>query len=330
MTPNKPEEFRTIILEAAQKYRSICILTHKNPDGDGLCASLFLQEILKNRSINCDIVLEEPAPDVYDFLDGGKRTKVFSNHLIYELLIILDCHEEERIGRCSPLLHTARQIITIDHHIERTLIPDAVNYIDTQTVSVGAILYKMLGREMNGLPPESALYCAKAVYTSIINDTDNFVNANTDSEAFALCSDLMKLGIKPGEITEHFLLSKTADELKYAGEVLSNLETFENGKILFLVATREMQNRNGLAGKEASNLTRWVKGTRGVQIVVSLQEVNKNRFRISLRSNLIDVNIIAVKYGGGGHKKASGCEIKGSPEELKNALLNDIREQMQP
>jgi phosphoesterase RecJ-like protein len=71
-----------------------------------------------------------------------------------------------------------------------------------------------------------------------------------------------------------------------------------------------------------------VKGTKDVQVVVSMQEVNKNRFRISLRSNFIDVNKIAVKYGGGGHQKASGCEIKGTLEELKNILLSDIREQL--
>ncbi|MDO9577819.1 MAG: bifunctional oligoribonuclease/PAP phosphatase NrnA [Candidatus Cloacimonadales bacterium] len=328
MMINSLKDQKEVILEAVEKYRSICILTHKNPDGDGLCTALFLQEILRNKSIKSDIVLEEQAPDVYDFLDGQKRTKVFSNHMFYDLLIILDCHEEERIGVCSPLIHTAKKIITVDHHIERASIPDSTNYIDTKTVSVGAILYKMFEKEMNDFPAESALYCAKAVYTSIINDTDNFVNANTDAETFLICSKLMKYGIKPGDITEHFLLSKPANELKFVGESLSTIETYENGKVLFMHSTQDMLNRNGLNGRETSKLTRWTKGTKGVQVVVSMQEVKPNRYRMSLRSNFIDVNKIAVKYGGGGHEKASGCEIKGSLEELQNMLLKDIREQL--
>jgi phosphoesterase RecJ-like protein len=325
---NDLSQFRKLILDTAEKYKSTCILTHKNPDGDGLCAALLMQEIYRNKNIEADIVLEEPAPGVYDFLDGNNRTKTFSNHMIYDSLLILDCHEEERIGICNPLIHTAKSIITVDHHIERALIPDAVNFIDPGTVSVGVILYKMFKNDIAELPSESALFCANAVYTTIINDTDNFVNANTDEETFLVCSQLMKYGIKPGNITEHFLLAKPANELKFTGEALSTIEVFENGKVLFLHATREMLNRNGLFGKEASKLTRWVKGTKDVQVVVSMQEVNKNRFRISLRSNFIDVNKIAVKYGGGGHQKASGCEIKGTLEELKNILLSDIREQL--
>ena len=116
--------------------------------------------------------------------------------------------------------------------------------------------------------------------------------------------------------------------MRFAGEALSTIETYEDGKILLMHSTQDMLNRNGLFGKEASKLTRWVKGDKGVQVVVSMQEVKPNRYRFSLRSNFIDVNKIAVKYGGGGHKKASGCEIKGTLEELQNIILNDIREQL--
>jgi bifunctional oligoribonuclease and PAP phosphatase NrnA len=328
MIINDLNDQKKIIIDAAEKYRTICILTHKNPDGDGLCAALALQEILLQKNIKSDIVLEHQAPDVYDFLNGIERTKAFSNHMFYDLLIILDCHEEERIGICSPLLHTAKKIIAIDHHIERTLIPDSVNYIDPKSVSVGAIVYNMFKDEMDQFPAESAEFIAKAVYTSIINDTDNFVNANTDKETFLICSELMNYGIKPGDITELFLLAKPSNELKFVGEVLSEIEIFEDGKVLFMHVTQDMLHRHGLVSGEASKLTRWAKGTIGVQVVISMQEVNSKRFRLSLRSNFIDVNKIAVKYGGGGHKKASGCEIKGNIQEIQTTLLNDIRQQL--
>ena len=138
----------------------------------------------------------------------------------------------------------------------------------------------------------------------------------------------MKYKINPGKITELFLLNKPANELRFVGEVLSTIETYDDDQILFMWATVDMLKRNMIGHEGNSKLTRWAKGTNGVKITVLFHQVVKNRYRISLRSNYLNVNKIAVKYGGGGHEKASGCEMKGSLEELKNTLLVDIREQL--
>ena len=328
MKIKKLSEIKKILDNAVEKYSSICILTHKNPDGDGLCASLALQELLLNKSIKADIILEVEAPDTYDFLQGFQRTKVFSQSLIYELIIILDCHEKERIGICAPLLFTAKKLIAIDHHIERDLIPEADTYIDTNIVSVGAILFNMYEKEIKNLPEKSSNYIAKAMYTTIINDTDNFLNSNINAETFDICSKLMKYNILPGNITEKFIYNKPVNQIIFVGEVLSSIQTFNNDQVLFMGSNREMLRRNRLDSEATAKLTRWVKGTRDVKVTVCFQEINKNLYRLSLRSNFIDVNKIATKYGGGGHQKASGCEIKENLENIQKMILNDIREQL--
>jgi len=313
---------------AINKYDSIGIITHKTPDGDGLGASLAMQELIACRNKKVDVVLEEPIPAIYDFLEGERRTVIFSENLRYDLLIILDCHEKERVGRCEPLIPFSQKVIALDHHIQGEMIPDSETYLDTNTVSVGAILFKMFEDELDVLPPESAQYIARAIYTTILNDTDNFLNANVDSETFAICSKLMKYNIQPGRITELFLLSKPANEMRFIGEVLSTIQTFDDDNILFIDSTYEMLRRNNLEQEVNNKLTRWVKGTKNVKVTVCFQEVNRNRCRLSLRSNYINVNKIAAKYGGGGHKKASGCEIKGSLDTVKQTILEDIREQL--
>jgi len=309
-------------------YSKIALLTHKNPDGDGLPACLALQEILKQKSIKSDIILEEEPSEIYDFLDGFKRSKTFSEYMIYDLLIILDCHEVERIGICEPLVPTAKKIIAIDHHILSEPIDGADTYIDTSAVSAGAIIFNLFKEEIDAMDEESANYIAQAIYTSILNDTDNFINQNVDEETFSICSRLMRYKINPGRITELFLLNKPANEIRFVGEVLSTIETYDNDQILFMHAAIDMLKRNKIGHEGNNKLTRWVKGTHNVKITVLFHQVVKNRYRISLRSNYLNVNKIAVKYGGGGHKKASGCEMKGSLEELKNTLLVDIREQL--
>lgn len=304
---------------------SIGILTHKNPDGDGLCAALAMQEIFQNLGRDADIILEYPAPDQYDFLDGKKRTKVFSEHLYYKNLILVDCHEEERVRNCSPLIPTARKIIAIDHHQKGELIENSLTYIDTKMVSAGAIIYNLFQEEIANLPKDSATYVAKAIYTTIINDTDNFLNRNVDRETFRISSELMQYNIEPGEITEQFLLSKSAATMSFVGDVLGTIDTYDQDQILFIHFTRDMMAERGVGNEATSKLIRWVKGTKDMLVAVSFQEVNETRYRLSMRSNYINVNKICVKYGGGGHKKASGCEIKGSLGELKQLIVSELR-----
>ncbi len=328
MILDKLSQIKSILNESVNKYSKIALITHKNPDGDGFPASLALQEILRQQNIRSDVILEEDPSEIYDFLGGYERAKVFSEYMIYDLLIILDCHEIERIGICEPLIPTAKKIIAIDHHILSEPIENADTYINTSTVSAGAIIYNMYKKEISEFEEGSATYIAKAIYTTILNDTDNFLNQNVDEETFSICSELMKFKINPGRITELFLLNKPANEIRFVGEVLSTIETFDDDQILFMHATVDMLNRNRVSHEGNSKLTRWVKGTHNVKVTVLYHQVVKNRFRISLRSNYINVNKIAVKYGGGGHEKASGCEMKGSLEELKITLLAEIREQL--
>lgn len=51
---------------------------------------------------------------------------------------------------------------------------------------------------------------------------------------------------------------------------------------------------------------------------------------MSMRSDeMVDVSRIAEAFGGGGHKKAAGVTIDGSYEEVKEKLLEKIKEGLQ-
>jgi len=314
------------LLSSIDKVSSIGIVTHQDPDGDGFCSALALQEILYPRDVK--IVLEEPAPQVYDYLDGRKRSIVYSDDLKYDLLIFLDCHELNRIGRCLPLVSKAKKIIIIDHHIPGKIIPEANTFIDSSKVCVGVIIFNMFKEKIRKLNQDSQKYIADAIYTTILNDTDNFLNKNTDWETYWICSELIKLGLVPGVTAEKFLMNKSPNELKFIGEVLSTIETYLDNKVLFMHSTTEMLEHNNLKNDATSKLTRWVKGTKGIEVITYFQQIEEEKYRLNLRSNLVNVNKIAVKFGGGGHKRAAGCKIKGSLNEVKNLVLRNIREQL--
>ena len=64
---------------------------------------------------------------------------------------------------------------------------------------------------------------------------------------------------------------------------------------------------------------------RGVDIWVNFTESDKGVL-CDLRSSRFNINPIAVKYGGGGHMKASGATLKNREEAM--AMLHDLDEMM--
>jgi phosphoesterase RecJ-like protein len=68
---------------------------------------------------------------------------------------------------------------------------------------------------------------------------------------------------------------------------------------------------------------------RGVDVAVFFRELENGNFRVSLRSkNSIDVSEIAGKFGGGGHRNASGCTVAGPLESATNLLLTQVESHM--
>ena len=66
------------------------------------------------------------------------------------------------------------------------------------------------------------------------------------------------------------------------------------------------------------------KGVEGVEVSIFLRE--EETYKISLRSNTdIDVSKIASSFGGGGHKKAAGCNIDLPFSEAKMAIIEEVR-----
>ena len=321
-------ELKKTLLEAIDSYPSIGIVTHVEPDGDGYYSALALQEIFKIKNRKAEIILEEPVGSKYTFLDNNNHYILFSENIGFDLLIIVDCHEESRIGKCAPLIAKAKKIIAIDHHIESKIIPEAFSFIDTKFASIGEIVFQMFEDEIKIFPHSSQKFISEAIYITILNDTDNFMNSNTSSETFRICSKLMELGLEPGKISKKYLLDKTISEMKFVGEVLSTIEIFNDDEILFMHSTLEMLKRNNLNNGVTGGLTRWIKGIKNLKVAVYFKEIGEKRYQLHLRSKFVNVNIIASKFDGGGHKNASGCKINGSLEDIQKMILKEIREQL--
>jgi len=310
---------------------SIAITTHLNPDGDGYCSALALQRILHCLGKGSVIWMDNDDLSRYAFLDDGvpSEVRIFTEQQLapsYDLAFVLDCNSYDRIGARRILLDNAKSTVMLDHHmVEHNPIETDLSLVEPHYVSVGAILHELFKAEIASQDSHDKIYIGNCLYTTMLNDTNNYANANTDAAVFYLAAELTTLGIKPYQLYKEFFLNHSADEMRYVGQTLATIELHQDRKVLFMHSTLKMSQENGIDPESVMNITRWVQGVRGLDAIVYFCEEEPGRFKLSLRSIKLDVNKIAVQYGGGGHTKASGCTIDGSLAEIKAKLLQDLR-----
>ena len=324
------QNIRKELVELIAKAENILLTTHISPDGDGYCSALALQRIISFLGKSSLLVTDDDDLSRYNYLQDGKsREKRFSElkeeEQNFSLAIVLDCNSYDRLGERCVLVEKAEKIIVLDHHeAENGLIKADLSYIEPSFACVGEIIFSLLETAINKMPVSDRLFVCNCLYTTILNDTNNFVNANTDTDVFIFASKLVNLGVKPNEQYRYFFLQHSAEELRYIGETLSTIELHYQRKILFMYSTLAMSKKNNIDPESIMNATRWVQGIIGIEVITYLREEKEGVYKISLRSETIDVNRIAVRYGGGGHKQAAGCYFYGTLAEAKDKLLKDV------
>ena len=323
------DTLRTNLINYCSQAGSIALMTHVNPDGDGFAACLGLHRILKHFGYDADIVMDAYEYERYLYLVGDLPIQIYHDQLLYDLVVVLDCNSTDRIGQRQSLVQTATHVVVIDHHVaDKDLIPCEYSYINTSHVSAGVIVFIAFEQDIKAMPAPDQLYVANAIYTTILNDTNNFSNANTNAEVFAVSSALCNYGLLAHKIHQSYFMSYSPNELRFLGEAMATIKMHYHGRILFMYSSLEMLHRNGLSGDTMSSLTRWVQGSKGVDAIVYFRQTADSDYRLSLRSVILNVNKIAVEHGGGGHRSASGCSISGSLEEIETAVLDALVSQL--
>jgi len=315
------EHLKQALLECAGYPGSIAITTHIHPDGDGFCAALALGHWLKCIGRDSVIVTEADDLERFGHLMEGAKLIEYTDGMSFDLVIVLDCNSESRLGERMALVRDAKRSLLIDHHeVENLPIAADILFIEPGYVSVGAMLFDALREEIQSLPERDRIHIGDCLYTTILNDTNNFVNANTTPEVFEISAGLARLGIDPSKLYKAYFLNHTHQEMKFVGEVLSTIDVRFGGRVLYIDSSLDMQARNAVDAEAILNMTRWVQGLKGVDVTVYFREERLGLYKLSLRSVLLDVNQIAVSFGGGGHKNASGCHLSGT--------LSDVKEQI--
>lgn len=301
----------------------MAIAGHVRPDGDciGSCLGLY-QYLRDNRpEIQADVYLEDPRPE-FSYLPGFSEVKTSCEEKAYDLVVLLDVSSEDRIGVAAPLLVKAGKTICIDHHVTNTEYCE-INHVEPDASSACEVLFGLLEEEKISEP------CAEALYTGIVTDSGVFQYSSTSPHTMRVAAALMEKGVPFTRIIEDAFFKKTYVQNQIMGRTLTESIMLLDKQCIVGIVRKKVMDFYGLTSGDMDGIVIQLKNTEGVHVAIFLYELEPQVFKVSLRSDeLVDVSKIAAVFGGGGHIRAAGCTMSGSPYDVINNLTLYIEKQL--
>ncbi|MBP3569233.1 MAG: bifunctional oligoribonuclease/PAP phosphatase NrnA [Lachnospiraceae bacterium] len=305
----------TDVLNEIKKYNRIIIHRHSKPDGDALGSQIGLKHILKDTFPEKEIYVVGDAAGHYSFMDDCIMNEIADSLYDGALAIILDCGGKHLIS--DNRYEKAASTIRFDHHIFSEKIAD-YEVVDTSYESCcGLITQFAKDCELS----VSAL-AAKSLYTGMVTDSGRFRYDSTSAHTFALASFLMEHGVDLNAVYNE-LYAEDYEGRKLRAMFTLKVNFTENNVAYIYTTSEEVKELN----VDTFTISRGMVGTmsdiKGVDIWVNFTETESGVL-CELRSSRFNINPIAIKYGGGGHQKASGATV--ASKEIAMQMLNDLND----
>lgn len=307
------------IFDEIKIANKILLLAHENPDGDAIGSLMAMYHMLKDLGKNVLVVVPE-IPPAFLYLNGINNILSKTDDT-FDLGIVVDCANKERIGQINNEFSNCKKTIVIDHHISNSRYGD-INYVEELTASCTQVLYYLFKKWNINITND----IGEAIITGCLTDTSGFRNNNVDKNTFMMAAELMDIGIDINKIYYLAVSKKSMAQYLLMKMTLDRLEMFEDGKIAFsYISEEDFANVGALPG-DHEGLVDLGRNIGGVEVSIFMRE--DDGYRVSFRSNgNIDVNEIAKKFGGGGHKMAAGAKIDGNFKETKDKILLEIKKE---
>jgi phosphoesterase RecJ-like protein len=309
------------IIDRLNRSEALILATHINPDGDAIGSMLALGLGLQQRGKRVFMYNASSIPAVYRFLPGVKQVRqTLPSFSDYDTAVILDCGDLERIGDAAAYEHALPHIINIDHHVTNTVFGQN-QIVDATACSSAEIVYRLLKRMKVNI--DKAI--ATSIYTGIFTDTGSFRFANTNSAAYAICSEMVQCGVDPYTVAQHVYGTYSLGRIMLLNMALDSIEISANGKLSIMTVTKDMFTETDTNPEDVDGMINYAKRIEDVKVAALIME-NANgtahkRFHVSLRSDgSVDVAEIAASFGGGGHFNAAGFGVETSIEDLKKSI----------
>ena len=305
------------IIQEIRRFDRIILHRHKKPDGDAMGSQVGLKHILKDNFPEKEIYVVGDPAGFYGFMDDSVMDEVPDSVFDGALAIVLDCGAPSLVSddRYTRAAMTAR----FDHHLFVEKFCD-VEVIDSSFESCCGLVTAFAVEQNLQISP----LAAKSLYTGMVTDSGRFRYDSTTSRTFQLASHLMAQGIDTTSLFRN-LYADSLESKQQKAQFISKIRLTEHNVAYIYTSLEEFRQLGMDTFAVSRGMVNTMADIKGVDIWVNFTET-ENGVLCELRSATRNINPIAVKYGGGGHAKASGATVKDKQEAL--AMLQDLDDMM--
>lgn len=309
-------KMKNLFLSYLNRYDSICIFRHTNPDGDALGSQFGLKQWIVDNFPDKKVYAlgqETGNYECYTKMDEASDESIASS-----LAIAVDCANLERID--DNRISLCKEILKIDHHPNNDPYGKD-NIVDTSSAACSQLLVELLKEIDNSVISK---LCAVHFYRGILTDSLCFKTSSTTSKTLEIGSYLANKGIDIPAINRELFDISLKD---YQLRTLTRSKLTIIDKFGYVLYTLEDLKNNDITGSIARNTVSEINGIKDLEIVAIFNErlssSGQIKYEGSLRSKQVTINDIAEKYYGGGHKNASG--VKGMTKAEFEQILLDLQ-----
>ena len=289
------------------------ILTHKRPDGDTLGCAAALCRMLRGLGKTARLLRNAEVTARYaPYVDALWAADDYA----YDTVVSVDLAALSLFPDNAEPFKT-RVDLAIDHH------PSYEGFAKESCVyperaACGEILYE-IAVALGQLTPAVAL----ALYVAVSTDTGCFVYSNVTANTHRVAAALLETGVDVRGVNKALFRTKSRKRLALEGRLLRDMEYFDGGRVVVVRVPLSLQRELALTENDMDDLAALGGLVEGQDCSVTMKEQEDGDWKVSVRTGeRVNATAVCARFGGGGHKAASGCVIKGmSGEEARDAVV---------
>jgi phosphoesterase RecJ-like protein len=309
--PTATDQALQRIVDAVRGRHRFVVTSHARPDGDAIGSSMAMAYALADLAKDVRVVSRDPVPPQFETCPGVDRI-IVTDHVgdPGDAVIVMECGDLSRPGIGGL---DRGFVINIDHHPGNTMF-GALNWFDVSAAACGEMVFDLI--HALGVPLTREI--ATHIYVAVLTDTGSFHYSNITPRTFEIARLCAEAGVDPAAIARDVYDSNRIGRLKLFRALLNGMQLDPTERVATMGVTRQMFADCGATYEDTEGLVNFPLSAKEVLAVVFFKENGDDDWRISLRSKGdIDVNAVAKEFGGGGHKNASGCGVRGTFAQWK-------------
>jgi phosphoesterase RecJ-like protein len=311
-------------------HKSFFVCSHINPDADALGSTLAMGIALEEMGKRVYVYNESPVPQQLQFLP---RVQTLQDVLpdpstAFDATLVLDCGSMKRVGKgILPYYESGKSglIACIDHHASNNGF-GAMNLIVPEASSTSEIVAGLFQSIRHPFTRD----VATCLYAGISVDTGSFMHQGTSPYTFRLCAQLVESGADPHAIAVSLYEQRPRYYFQFFGEVLKTLTFEDHLPVSWMRVEREILDQYGYDMDVTEGMIEELRSVEGMEVVILYkQNDDLNGYKVSMRSkDGFDVAGVCAQFGGGGHRRAAGVDMKGRFEDIHKKLMDAIQKQL--